>query len=97
MAAAKLPSRFSVAMPDNSLAGSVEKGTVLYFETDAAPEPGDGILISDRDGRWYIRRYVMRGSAWLAESPNNAYATLEPQRDGLTILATMRGRMSGKI
>ena len=94
----KLPARFSVAMPDDSLAGKIERGTVLIFDTDAEPTPGHGVLFKDGEGNLYIRRYVhIRGALWQAQATNDAYAPMDSERDGLVILAAMTGRLDGAI
>lgn len=93
-----LPARFSVAMPDDSLAGKIERGTVLIFDTGAEPTPGHGVLLKDKDGTHYVRRYVqIRGGQWQAQATSDAYATLDSERDGLVIVAAMCGRLDGAI
>ena len=94
----KLPARFSVAMPDDSLAGKIERGTVLIFDSEATPTPGHGVLLKDREGVLYVRRYVhVRGNQWQAHSTNDAYSVMDSERDGLVILAAMCGRLDGFI
>lgn len=98
MSSETLPPQFTVVMPDEALAGRVPSGTVLVFSTQAKPEPGVGVLVKDRDGRRYIRRYAEgAGGAWQAQATNSAYVTLESERDGLKLLAVMTGLMSGKV
>jgi hypothetical protein len=92
-----LPRLFVVAVPDDALAPSTPKGTPLIFSSDAKPEPGVGVLVADRDGTPYVRRYAQgRSGAWLAQA-EGAYITLESERDGLQILAVATGRMDGRV
>lgn len=94
----KLPPQFTVAMPDDALAGRVPSGTVLVFSTEARPRPGLGVLVQAGDGRRYIRRYAeAAGGAWLAQATNDAYVSLESERDSLQLLAVMTGKMTGEI
>jgi hypothetical protein len=91
---AALPSRFILEMPDDSLASTVPRGTRLLFETGAAPRPRWGVLVADRDGLPYVRRYVQgRGSEFTAEA-DRGYLTLESVRDDLMVLAVLVHRMT---
>ena len=55
-------------------------------------KPGDGVLIADLDGQWHFRRYRQgRGTNWEASAEHEAYATMESERDGLTVLAVLVG------
>lgn len=98
MSSTKLPSQFTVAMPDQALQPRVAQGTVLIFSTDATPAVGIGVLVEDEGGARYIRRYA-EGAAgtWLAQATNDAYITLHSNVHGLKILAVMTGRMSGEL
>lgn len=99
MVIAVLPQSFTVAMPDDSMKGSIERGTVLVFETNSDPVPGHGVLVEDKDGNRYIRQYRKgRGDSWNAYAKNEAaFDSLESERDGLKVLACMRGVMSGAL
>lgn len=98
MSSDKLPPQFTVAMPDDALAGRVPSGTVLVFSTEAKPRPGVGVLVQSGDGRRYIRRYAeAAGGAWMAQATNDAYVSLESGRDSLQLLAVMTGKMTGEV
>lgn len=98
MSSETLPPQFTVVMPDDALAGRVPSGTVLVFSTQVAPRPGVGVLVRSGDGRRYIRRYAeAAGGAWQAQATNDAYVTLDSERDGLQLLAVMTGKMTGDI
>lgn len=93
-----LPPRFIVEMPDDALSPSVPRGMELVFECAAQPRPGYGVLVLDRHGRRYIRRYAEGlGGAWAAQATNPAFLTLQSERDGLVLIATMTGRNSGLV
>lgn len=94
----KLPDRFSLAMPDDSLSGKIERGTVLIFDSAAEPKPGHGVLLKDKRGAMYVRRYVhVREGRWQAQATSDAYASLDSEADGLVVLACMTGRLDGAI
>jgi transcriptional regulator with XRE-family HTH domain len=94
----KLPASFTAPMPDDSMAGSIDKGTVIYFETGLEPTPGHGVLVEDRFKAWSVRRYKKGiGDAWSAEAADKDYPSFESDRDGLKLLAVVRGIMSGKL
>jgi hypothetical protein len=89
----KLPARFTVLMPDDSLAGHIEKGTGLIFETALAPSPGKTVLIEDADGHRFVRIYaIVRGEHWQAVAKSSGYVSLDSKQHGLKVLATMRWR-----
>lgn len=54
---AALPSNFVLAMPDDSLAPQIARGTELIFATGARSATGKGVLVEDSSGRRYVRRY----------------------------------------
>ena len=93
-----LPAQFVVTMPDDSMSGSVERGARLYFETAGQPAPGEGVIVGDRSGNRYLRRYSRgSGASWQAQAANPSSDTLDSDRDGLTVLAVMKGRMEGAV
>lgn len=93
-----LPPKFCLAVPDDALAPRTPKGTMLIFELDAKPNPGDGVLVEDRHGERHVRRYLPGlGGAWLAGAHNDAYPQLDSARDGLRLIAAAVGRMSGSV
>lgn len=94
----ELPQTFVVPMPDDALAPNVARGTDLIFSTTAEPHPLRGVLVQDHTGRRYIRRYAQGlGAAWTAQAVSAGYVSLESERDGLTLLAVMTGRLDGTI
>jgi hypothetical protein len=89
----KLPARFTVHMPDDSLTGHIDRGTGLIFERDLAPTPGKTVLIEDGDGQRFIRIYALvRGDHWQAQAKAAGYVTLDSREHGLRVLATMKWR-----
>lgn len=89
----ELPARFTVQMPDDSLAGHIDRGTGLIFERDLAAAPGKTVLVEDSDGNRFIRQFAsVRGDHWRAISRSPVYATLDSIEHGLKVLATMKWR-----
>ena len=89
----KLPARFTVLMPDDSLAGHIDKGTGLIFERDLAPAPGKTVLLEDAEGQRFIRLYALvRGGHWQAHAKASGYVTLDSKEHTLKVLATMKWR-----
>lgn len=87
-----LPTLFSVAMNDDSMAPRVRAGDKLVFNTSIAnnPRPGDGVLVKDMADEVYFRLFRSgRQGHWEAHAMNPAYAALDSERDGLRILAVL--------
>jgi len=94
----KLPGQFVLHAPDDALAPRIAKGTGLIFDVGRDPTPGVGVLVEDKTGRRYVRRYAEApGGSWQAQALHAAYATLEPERDGAVVLAVMTGRLDGNV
>ena len=95
----RLPRTFTVPMPDDSMAGTNAKGTPLYFETGLEPEPGQGVYVVDRHGERNVRRFKKAsGTRWIAEVENTKdFESLDSEKDGLKVLAVLRGVLSGRI
>lgn len=91
---AKLPARFIVLMPDDALAGHIDKGTALVFERDLAPASGRTVLIQTNNGDRCIRVYAhVLGDHWQAQfTAKSGYVTLDSKEHGLKVLATMKWR-----
>jgi len=92
-----LPRQFRVALPDDAMAPDAKAGELVEMDTGEKPRPGDGVLVQDAAGAIYFRKYRPgRGDAWTAYATNPDYPSLESERDGLEIIATMihvvRGR-----
>lgn len=82
-----------VVMPDNSMTGnppSIPESTRLKVESEPGKyrlQPGKIVLVSDKHGTRYIRKYKpVSTNHFLAEPMNSDYATLDSQRDGLVVL-----------
>lgn len=87
-----LPAIFCVAIPDDSMAPRVRRGDVVRFSCREVARPGDGVLVSDRDGAWFFRLYrERRPGEWEAHPLNAAYQPLDAQKDGLQVLAVLVG------
>jgi len=95
----ELPELFSLDMPDDSMAPRIERGTSLIFSTTDQPGPGKGVLVRDNGGHLYVRRYRQgRGPLWQAQALNDTdFETLDSDRDGLVVVAVLRGVMSGRL
>lgn len=90
---AELPDLFSLEARDDSMAPLLSRGQVARFSRTAAPDPGrTPVLLRDRDGNHYIRHYrALRPGHWEAAALNPGYAALDSVRDGLEVIATMKG------
>ena len=88
----ELPDEFRLAANDDALAPRLKDGQIAYFERGLTAKPGDVVLLKDAAGAMHMR--VMRQKAagrWEAHATNDAYTTLDSERDGLTILAVLTG------
>ncbi len=91
-----LPLTFMAAVPDDALHSTSPRGTLFVFRRDVEPAPGKAVLVRDRVGGIYIRRYGQGlGGNWLAQATNSAYVSLQSERDGLTLLAVATMRTGG--
>lgn len=85
-----LPQIFRVGVPDSSMAPRVNPGAMVVLNTREAPRPGDGVLVRDKTGQVHLREFrAGRPGIWEAHAVNPAYAALESERDGLTVLAVL--------
>jgi hypothetical protein len=97
LSAAALPPRFRLAVPDDALAPTTPRGTVLIFEPGAAPVFGHGVLVEDAAGHRYIRKYTQGlGGGWRASANNPAYLTLD-SASGARVLAVVIARETGEV
>lgn len=95
--ASDLPKRFRLPMPDDALAPSTPRGTLLLFETAAAPVFGHGVLVEDSAGQRYVRKYAQGPAGrWLAVANNAAYLSLD-SADGVRVLAAVTWRATGEV
>lgn len=86
-----LPQLFWVALPDDAMAPRAPAGRHICFEKDTAPNPGDGVLVADQAGGLYFRQYRAGAAGrWTAHALNPAYQDLDPERDGLQVLAVLK-------
>lgn len=95
---AEIPELFTVSMPDDALLPRIERGTQLVFSKSDEPTPGKGVLVRDSSGELHIRKYKQGlAGSFVAQALNEEYATLERGRDGLEIVAVLRGVLSGRL
>lgn len=86
-----LPSRFSLIVRDEAMPPMRPGHRAIFDKADKA-EPGDVVLIADRDDNLYIRMYrERRPGHWFAEAGNQGFAPLDSAEDGLRILAILAG------
>lgn len=97
LSAVTLPPRFRLAVPDDALAPSTPRGTVLIFEPAAPPVFGHGVLVEDAAGQRYVRKYAQGpGGRWLAVANNPAYLTID-SASGARVLAAVTWRGTGEV
>lgn len=93
-----LPASFRVAIPDDSMAPRLQPGQEVELATGQQPGAGSGVLVRDSSGLLYFRAYRPgRGSHWEAYPLNQAYQTLDSQRDGLELLAVLAAVRGDKL
>ena len=91
------PIRFAVRCPDDSMSPFLRTGSVVYLERGLIPKPGDIVLISDADGRFYLRLYRPRtATTWEGRPLNDLYQSLDSEREGLKLAAVFVG-MEGRV
>lgn len=87
-----LPTEFVVVLPDDSMAPKAHKGDHVLLSSTETPRPGDGVLVRDKHGQLYFRRYrERRPGVWTAHPENDSYHALESDVDGLVIVAVSVG------
>lgn len=92
MTLSTIPSRFRVAMPDDSMAPRVRRGDLVEFDSTVQPRSGDGVLVQARDGALFFRVYKQgRPDAWQAHPVNPDFLPLDSERDGLRVVAVLVG------
>lgn len=88
----ELPSVFWATLPDDSMAPRAAAGKKVCFDRGMVPRPGDGVLVADGAGGVYFRVYRAAGAGrWVAAALNADYVPLDSERDGLRVLAVLRG------
>lgn len=87
------PERFMLAMPDGSLAGDVEKGDEMVFESGRAPRVGRPVIVEDETTeKRYVRLYAEAKEGWRAIATSDAYVSFRSDMDKIKILASLRWR-----
>lgn len=98
MQSIELPERFVVESPDDALAPNLPRGTAVVFERVDRAEPGDCVLVEDKRGARYMRRYAQGvGGVFFAQAINEVYASLSSDEDGLRVLAVMAWRAERRV
>ena len=92
----ELPEVFRCELVDDALAPNTPKGTPIVFARNAAPYPGVGVLVEDRDGVRYVRVYTQGAAGhWMASARHPAYVSLDSEQHGLKLLAVAQHRLLG--
>jgi transcriptional regulator with XRE-family HTH domain len=98
MQSKELPERFIVESPDDALSPRLPRGTAVVFERADTAQPGECVLVRDKRGATHMRRYVQGlGVSFTAQALNDAYASLESERDGLQVVAVMAWRAERRV
>jgi hypothetical protein len=93
-----IPEMFTLQVPDGALAPRLQKGEKLVFQRTETATPRQCILVETASGERYMRRYAQgAGGAWQAQAVDDAYVSLDAERDGLRILAVMIYREGSEI
>ena len=93
MQSKELPERFELEAPDDALAPNIPRGTVVTFERAGSASAGRCVLVQDRRGAWYMRRYVQgAGGTFKAQPTHDAYVALDSESDGVQVRAVMVAR-----
>ena len=95
-----LPARFRVRVPDNAMAlddpPSMRTGDWADFVPTNSAQPNQVVLLRDKDGNVYIRRYMLRRPGhWTAVPRHSGYAPMDSLADGLEVLALQVGASWG--
>lgn len=85
-----LPGVFRLALVDDSMAPRAGAGQVVTFARTTQAHAGDGVLVADREGNHFFRRYAERRPGhWQAVAENADYQPLDSIIDGLTVQAVL--------
>ncbi len=96
MQATNLPDLFWLDLPDDSMAPRARAGKRMGFSRGEPVKGGAGILVRDRAGVLYFRRYVAAaGGQWIARAENPDYADMHSERDGLQLVAVLIAEWGG--
>lgn len=93
-----LPPLFKLAVTDTALsssdAASLDPGDMVILSRRHLPRGGKVALVTDTAGNAYLREYEEgRAGQWRAVARRGGYRPLESAADGLTVVATMVGRL----
>ena len=96
----ELPPRFALQVKDRAMEGrearGLRPGDLAHFATGRQPEPGEVVLVADRDGNLYIRTYhERRPGHWQAVAASPHVQPLDSEADGLRVLAVQCGHTWG--
>lgn len=80
---------FWVVLVDDAMAPRAPRGHKCCFDRTEPARPGDGVLVRDRHGEVHFRQYRAAAGRWTAHALNDAYATLDSERDGLEVVAVL--------
>lgn len=96
----ELPEEFLVTAPDDAMADRVLKGYVVRcrkLRQGERPLPGDGVVVEDSAGDWYLRAYSAGPNGrFSAIAANALYQPMFDDRDGLKVLAIVMGVPEGR-
>lgn len=87
-----VPGKFQAVIPNDAMSPIVPAGATCRIE-QRAPQYGDAVIVRDRLGALHFRAYRQRpsGGGFVAAPLNRAYATLDSDEHGLTVLAVFSG------
>lgn len=91
---ADLSAPFELPVIDDALAPDLYVGCVIRFDpvSERPAKEGWPCLVRDSSGRFYVRDYeVGPGASWRAVARRRGFAPLESERDGLVVVAVMKG------
>lgn len=96
LGAQTLPTQFVFELLDDAMGGFGRAGTQVIFKAvshHSEAKPGAGVLLRDQTGGLHVRRKRQGKTpdSWVAFAPNDAYASMDSEADGLTLLAVWIG------
>jgi transcriptional regulator with XRE-family HTH domain len=96
LSAKTLPAQFVFELLDDAMGSFGRAGTQVIFKGASSPndaKPGAGVLVKDRDGGLHVRRKRQGKTPmqWVAFAPNDAYASMDSEADGLTVVGVWIG------
>lgn len=97
MQSQELPESFVIDVPDEALSPKLPAGTKIVMERAARASPGECVMVQDKRGARYLRRYVQTPDGFEAQALGDAFASLHSERDGLQVLAVMVWRADRRI